>query len=61
MLLFAGDYRRQVSEAQHPKHSFFDVNNSQAKAIREACMEVAIWLKCNQNVFGRIQDGVPLK
>jgi hypothetical protein len=42
MLLSAGDYRRQVSEAQHPKHSFFDVNNSQAKAIREACMEVAI-------------------
>ena len=30
-----------MSEAQHPKHSFFDQNNSEAKAIREACMEVS--------------------
>ena len=26
--------------AKKPKHSFFDPNNIQAKAIREGCMEV---------------------
>lgn len=40
----AGDYRRQIQDekAKRPKHSFFDPNNPEAKAIREACMEAAL-------------------
>jgi 6-phosphofructo-2-kinase/fructose-2,6-biphosphatase 2 len=40
----AGDYRRQahVEMAKKPKHSFFDPNNAEASAIREACMEAAL-------------------
>lgn len=49
----AGDYRRQVSEAQHPKHSFFDQNNSEAKAIRETCMEAALSDALNYLKSGR--------
>lgn len=46
----AGDYRRTVSTAKKPKHDFFDPNNTEAKAIREQCMEAALedaigWLK----------------
>ena len=30
--------------AKKPKHSFFDPNNAEASAIREACMEVRYFL-----------------
>jgi len=48
----AGNYRRDVSDekVKKPKHDFFDPNNTEAKAIREQCMEAALvaaigWLK----------------
>ena len=38
--------RRQahVEMAKKPKHSFFDPNNAEASAIREACMEVSFYI-----------------
>ena len=30
--------------AKKPKHSFFDPNNAEASAIREACMEVRYFM-----------------
>ena len=35
-------FRRQIQDevVKKPKHDFFDPNNREAKAIREACMEV---------------------
>lgn len=46
----AGDYRREATTAKKPKHDFFDPANTEAKAIRESCMEAALndaigWLK----------------
>jgi len=53
----AGDYRRQIQDimVKKPKHSFFDPNNVEAKAIREACMEAALddalgWIKSGGRV-----------
>jgi len=53
----AGDYRRQIQDimVKKPKHSFFDPNNIEAKAIREACMEAALddalgWIKSGGRV-----------
>lgn len=53
----AGDYRRQIQDevVKKPKHDFFDPNNREAKAIREACMEAALddalgWIKSGGRV-----------
>ncbi len=37
-------FRRQIQDevVKKPKHDFFDPNNREAKAIREACMEVRL-------------------
>jgi len=50
----AGDYRRQVQDemVKKPRHSFFDPNNREAKAIREGCMEAAL-----DDALGWIKDG----
>ena len=40
----AGDYRRRVErlEARRPTHAFYDPDNPEGRAIREACMEGAL-------------------